>query len=72
MSLDDHLAELWATGASLTDIGVKLGESRGVIAGRIRSVAQGRRREIRAAACNSAWNKDPVFGVIGIQSGPRG
>ena len=20
----------------------------------------------------SAWNKDPVFGVIGIQSGPRG
>jgi chromosome segregation ATPase len=23
-------------------------------------------------ACESAWNKDPVFGVIGIQSGPRG
>ncbi len=22
--------------------------------------------------CVSAWNKDPVFGVIGIQSGPRG
>ena len=22
-------------------------------------------------ACVSAWNKDPVFGVIGIQSGPR-
>ena len=22
--------------------------------------------------CGSAWNKDPVFGVIGIQSGPRG
>jgi hypothetical protein len=21
--------------------------------------------------CASAWNKDPVFGVIGIQSGPR-
>ena len=21
--------------------------------------------------CGSAWNKDPVFGVIGIQSGPR-
>ncbi|MBR0882439.1 pirin family protein, partial [Bradyrhizobium liaoningense] len=21
--------------------------------------------------CVSAWNKDPVFGVIGIQSGPR-
>ena len=21
--------------------------------------------------CESAWNKDPVFGVIGIQSGPR-
>jgi hypothetical protein len=24
------------------------------------------------ASCESAWNKDPVFGVIGIQSGPRG
>ena len=24
-----------------------------------------------AAFCVSAWNKDPVFGVIGIQSGPR-
>jgi integrase/recombinase XerD len=23
-------------------------------------------------SCVSAWNKDPVFGVIGIQSGPRG
>jgi hypothetical protein len=22
-------------------------------------------------ACESAWNKDPAFGVIGIQSGPR-
>jgi hypothetical protein len=22
--------------------------------------------------CDSAWNKDPVFGVIGIQSGPPG
>ena len=24
-----------------------------------------------ADICVSAWNKDPVFGVIGIQSGPR-
>ena len=24
-----------------------------------------------AVDCVSAWNKDPVFGVIGIQSGPR-
>jgi len=24
-----------------------------------------------AGGCVSAWNKDPVFGVIGIQSGPR-
>ncbi|MBR0948156.1 hypothetical protein, partial [Bradyrhizobium liaoningense] len=24
-----------------------------------------------ATGCVSAWNKDPVFGVIGIQSGPR-
>jgi hypothetical protein len=22
--------------------------------------------------CESAWNKDPVFGVIGVQSGPPG
>ena len=27
---------------------------------------------IHCAKCVSAWNKDPVFGVIGIQSGPRG
>jgi hypothetical protein len=26
----------------------------------------------KAVVCESAWNKDPVFGVIGIQSGPRG
>ena len=25
-----------------------------------------------AEYCESPWNKDPVFGVIGIQSGPRG
>src|SRR5947207_14231836 len=25
-----------------------------------------------SGACESAWNKDPVFGVIGIQSGPPG
>ena len=25
-----------------------------------------------AAECESAWNKDPVFGVIGIQSGLPG
>jgi hypothetical protein len=25
-----------------------------------------------ATVCESAWNKDPVFGVIGIQTGPRG
>ena len=27
---------------------------------------------LAAEECHSAWNKDPVFGVIGIQSGPRG
>ena len=27
---------------------------------------------VRACGCGSAWNKDPVFGVIGIQSGPPG
>ena len=26
----------------------------------------------RGEWCVSAWNKDPVFGVTGIQSGPRG
>jgi hypothetical protein len=26
----------------------------------------------RERGCEQAWNKDPVFGVIGIQSGPRG
>src|SRR5487761_2448252 len=26
---------------------------------------------IDAGRCVSAWNKDPAFGVIGIQSGPR-
>jgi DNA-binding transcriptional LysR family regulator len=30
------------------------------------------RRIAENADCESAWNKDPVFGVIGIQSGPRG
>src|SRR3954447_9049723 len=25
----------------------------------------------RSVECDSAWNKDPVFGVIGIQAGPR-
>ena len=35
MNLDDQLAELWAAGASFTDMGLKLGESRNVIAGRI-------------------------------------
>ena len=30
------------------------------------------RRHICDNVCVSAWNKDPVFGVIGIQSGPRG
>ena len=24
----------------------------------------------QVTACVSAWNKDPVFGVIGVQSGP--
>jgi hypothetical protein len=35
LSLDDQLAELWAAGASFTDMGLKLGETRSVIAGRI-------------------------------------
>jgi hypothetical protein len=35
MSPDDQLAELWAAGATFTDMGLKLGESRNTIAGRI-------------------------------------
>ena len=29
------------------------------------------RDRVRDIGCVSAWNKDPDFGVIGIQSGPR-
>jgi hypothetical protein len=35
MTIDDQLAELWAAGATFTDMGLKLGESRNAIAGRI-------------------------------------
>jgi hypothetical protein len=35
LNLDDQLAELWAAGATFTDIGLKLGESSNAIAGRI-------------------------------------
>jgi len=31
-----------------------------------------RNQAVASLACESAWNKNPVFGVIGIQSGPRG
>ena len=27
-------------------------------------------REACIKACRSAWNKNPAFGVIGVQSGP--
>jgi cation transport regulator len=29
-----------------------------------------RREQIAHRTCVSAWNKDPVLGVIGVQSGP--
>ena len=29
------------------------------------------RKSMSVESCEQAWNKDPVFGVIGIQSGPR-
>jgi hypothetical protein len=35
MSLDDRLAQLWAAGATFTDMGRKLGVSRSIVAGRI-------------------------------------
>ena len=34
-TFDDQLAELWAAGATLSDIGLKLGGSRSLVAGRI-------------------------------------
>jgi hypothetical protein len=38
-----------------------------------RSVSTGPSTDVTntSTSCVSAWNKDPVFGVIGIQSGPR-
>src|SRR5204863_1852823 len=33
--------------------------------------SESRRMTTAQQGCESAWNKDPVFGVIGIQSGPR-
>ena len=42
----------------------------------IREVGQGVRRfecglsSFDWICCVSAWNKDPIFGVIGVQSGP--
>ena len=35
VTFDNQLAELWAAGATLSDIGLKLGGSRSVVAGRI-------------------------------------
>jgi hypothetical protein len=34
---------------------------------RICSMALRRINQIRARRCESAWNKDPVMGVIGVQ-----
>jgi hypothetical protein len=34
--------------------------------------AAGAARHRQGRVCKSAWNMDPVFGVIGIQSDPRG
>ena len=50
LSSDDQLAQLWSSGASLTDIGVRLGESRGVVAGRIESTSASRSVVTRCAA----------------------
>jgi methylenetetrahydrofolate reductase (NADPH) len=38
----------------------------------VRASAQALAKRAGLFRCVSAWNKDPVFGVIGIQSGPRG
>ena len=48
----------------------------GEVLGRLSVAFWGEWTSARPAASSarvfSAWNKDPVFGVIGIQSGPRG
>jgi DNA replication protein DnaC len=36
-----------------------------------RHLAEARLPPGKTLDCEPAWNKDPVFGVIGIQSGPR-
>ena len=41
-------------------------------AGNAYSASQAGYGHYTTPSCVSAWNKDPVFGVIGIQSGPRG
>ncbi len=46
---------------------LKTGEYR--LYSRKKDARTGKRRNL---GCESAWNKDPLFGVIGIQSGPRG
>ena len=41
MSLDDGLAQLWAAGATFTDMALKLGVSRSIVAGRIDRARKG-------------------------------
>jgi exodeoxyribonuclease V alpha subunit len=50
--------------------GVTRGKRLVVLVGQKKAVAIAVRNV--SGRCESAWNKDPVFGVIGIQSGPRG
>ena len=50
----------------------KTGRSVSAVKKAVKKVGNSRKRvEKRLGRCVSAWNKDPVFGVIGIQSGPR-
>jgi hypothetical protein len=47
VTFDDQLAELWAAGATLSEIGLKLGGSRSLVAGRIARARA--RRDLRFA-----------------------
>jgi hypothetical protein len=70
--MNSNLAEVgkptrWPPGQSGNPAGKPPGTRTAFSQGFIRDFAL-----VWAEECVSAWNKDPVFGVIGIQSGPRG
>ena len=53
MSLDDQIADLWVAGATMTDIGLRMGVSRSVIAGRLARARAKRPSDPRFGASTS-------------------